>query len=258
MKRFLSIVLALMAAVMLMAAPAGAQTQGGTTQESPWEFEFTPYIWAAGIEGDVRNGRFSSGGVEASFTDIFQNLNGAFMGAFEARKGRWGMLLDGLYLNVSGTEDTPNRAIGDVDVGLKTGIYSLAGLYRAVEKPFALDILAGVRYATVSADLDIEPGRFPQIMQGRSLSHSMDWWDGFVGMRALIPLSERWSAMGYFDIGGGGSNFTFQAIAGVNYQISKHFVIRGGYRFIMIDADDSTLVYDVKLGGPYLGLGIRF
>jgi opacity protein-like surface antigen len=256
MKRFLAVVVILMAAVMLMAAPAGAQTQ--TTQANPWEFEFTPYLWAAGIEGDVRNGRFGSGGVEASFTDIFQNLNGAFMGAFEARKGRWGIVLDGLYLNVSGTEDTPNRAIGNVDVGLKTGIYSLAGLYRVVEKPFTLDVLAGVRYATVSADLDIEPGKYPQIMQGRSTSRSMDWWDGFAGMRALFPLSERWSLVGYFDIGAGGSNFTFQALAGVNYQISKHFVIKGGYRFFMIDADDSAFVYDVKLGGPYLGLGIRF
>jgi opacity protein-like surface antigen len=258
MKRFLSIVLALIATFMLMAAPAAAQTQTGTTQENQWQFEFTPYLWLAGIEGDVRHGRFGSGGVEASFTDIFQNLNGAFMGTLEARKGRWGILLDTIYLSISGTVDTPDRAIGDVDVKLKTGIYSLAGLYRAVEKPFALDILAGVRYATVSADLDIEPGRFPQIMQGRSVSDSMHWWDGFAGMRALIPLSERWSMLGYVDIGSGGSNFTLQAVAGVNYQISKHFVIKGGYRFIMIDVEDSAFVYDVKLAGPYLALGIRF
>ena len=258
MKKFLAIVVALVAAVMLMAAPAGAQTQAGTTQENKWEFEFTPYLWLAGIEGDVRSGRFSTGGVEASFTDIFQDLNAAFMGTFEARKGRWGILLDTMYLNLSATGETPDRAIGDVDVKLTQGLYSLAGLYRVVEKPFALDLLAGVRYGTLSADLDIEPGKYPQIMQGRSASDRLHWWDGFAGMRALIPLSENWSAVGYFDIGGGGSNFTFQAIAGVNYQISKHFVIKGGHRYLAIDVEDSAFVYDVKIAGPYLALGIRF
>ena len=258
MKRFLAIVLSLLAAVVMMAAPATAQTQATTTQESQWQFEITPYLWVAGIEGDVRSGRFSSGGVEASFSDIFQDLNGAFMGAFEARKGRWGILLDTMYLNISGTEDTPDRGIGDVDVKLKAGIYSLAGAYRVVEKPFALDVLAGVRYITVSADLDIEPGKYPQIMQGRSVSDSMYKWDGFAGMRAILPLSENWSMVGYFDFGAGNSNWTFQAIAGINYQISKNFVIKGGYRYFMIDAEDSAFVYDVKIGGPYLGLGIRF
>jgi len=71
-------------------------------------------------------------------------------------------------------------------------------------------------------------------------------------------LSEHWSLVGYFDFGAGSSNWTFQGIAGINYQISKNFIIKGGYRYLMIDAEDSALVYDVKVGGPYIGLGIRF
>jgi opacity protein-like surface antigen len=258
MKRFLAIVVALIAAVVMMAAPAAAQTQAETTQENQWQFEITPYLWMAGIKADVRSGRFSSGGVEASFSDISGNLNAAFMGTFEARKGRWGILLDTMYLNLSVDGDTPDRAIGVVDLKLKQGMYSLAGTYRLVEKPFALDVLAGVRYANVSADLDIGPGTYPRVLQGRSVSKTTDWWDGFAGMRGLVPLSERWSLVGYFDFGAGGSNWTFQGLAGINFMISKNFIIKGGYRYLAIDVENSALVYDVKLLGPYLALGIRF
>ena len=86
----------------------------------------------------------------------------------------------------------------------------------------------------------------------------MNWWDGFVGMRGLIPLSKRWSLLGYAELGAGGSNFTFQGIAGVNFQVAKHFIIKGGYRYLMIDVEDNLFVYDVQIGGPYLGLGIVF
>jgi opacity protein-like surface antigen len=258
MKRFLSIALALMAVVVMMSSIAVAQTQTVTNQENEWQFDITPYLWLSGIQGDVKSGRFSSGGAEASFSDIFQDLNAAFMGAFEVRKGKLGILLDTIYLNFSGTKNTPDSSIGEVETNLKVGLYSLAGEYRIVEKPLALDFLLGARYATISADLDILPGKYPQILEGRSVSDSMNYWDGFAGMRALFPLSENWSLMGYFDLGGGGSNFTFQGIAGINYQISKHFVIKGGYRYLAIDADDSKFVYDVQLGGPYLGLGLRF
>ncbi len=258
MKRFLSIALVLMAAVVMMSTLAVAQTQTGTNQENQWQFEFTPYLWLSGIEGDVRSGRFSSGGAETSFSGLFQDLNASFMGAFEVRKGNLGVLLDTIYLNVSGTQNTPDSAIGEVETNLKVGLYSLAGTYRVVEKPLALDLLLGARYATLSADLNVLPGKYPQILEGRSVSDSMNYWDGFAGMRALVPLSENWSLMGYADFGGGGSNFTFQGIAGINYQVSKYFVIKGGYRYIKIDADDSNFVYNVQLGGPYLGLGIRF
>jgi len=250
------IVLAVIVAIMLMSIPAAAETS--SSPESSWQFDFTPYLWLAGIDGDVRIGRFSSGGAEASITDIFQDLNGAFMGTFEVHKGRWGILFDAIYFDISGTAETPDRAIGNINTELSMGMYSLAGTYRLVEKPLALDLVAGARYATVSADLVVEPGKYPNILEGRSVSDSMNWWDGFVGMRGLIPLSKRWSLLGYAELGAGGSNFTFQGIAGVNFQVAKHFIIKGGYRYLMIDVEDNLFVYDVQIGGPYLGLGIVF
>jgi opacity protein-like surface antigen len=256
MKRDSLIVLTVIVAIMLMAIPAKAET--GSSQESKWQFDFTPYIWLAGIDGDVRSGRFSTGGVEATFTDIFQDLNGAFLGTFEVRKGRWGILLDAVYLDISGTTETPDHTIGNVHTKLTQGMYSLAGIYRIAEKSIALDLLAGARYATVSTDLVVEPGKYPKILEGRSVSESINWWDGFVGMRGLIPLSKRWSLLGYAELGAGGSNFTFQGIAGVNLQVAKHFILRGGYRYLMIDVQDNLFVYDVQIGGPYLGLGIVF
>ena len=225
MKKTLMIVITVVLAIILVSMAAAAET--GSSQESTWQFDFTPYLWLAGIDGDVRSGRFSTGGVEATFTDIFQDLNGAFLGTFEVRKGRWGVLFDAVYLDISGTTETPDRAIGNVHTELTQGMYSLAGNYRIVEQPIALDLLAGARYATVSTDLVVEPGKYPNILEGRSVSESINWWDGFVGMRGLIPLSKRWSLVGYAEFGAGGSNFTFQGIGGVNLQVAKHFIIRG-------------------------------
>jgi hypothetical protein len=82
--------------------------------------------------------------------------------------------------------------------------------------------------------------------------------EGFVGMRALVPLSERWSLVGYVDVGAGNSNYTFQGIAGVNFKVAKHFVIKGGLRFLIIDAEPEPIELDLKMAGPYLGLGIPF
>jgi opacity protein-like surface antigen len=90
------------------------------------------------------------------------------------------------------------------------------------------------------------------------VTDSRDWVDGFVGARVLYPVAERWSAVGYLDVGGGGSNLTWQAIAGVNYEFSKTFSAKFGYRYFQVDFEDSDFVYDVALGGFYLGAGIRF
>jgi hypothetical protein len=247
----------LVAAVMLTSA-AAAVAETAAHPDDGWHFAVIPYLWLAGLDGDVRSGRFSSGGVEASFDDIFDDLEAAFMGVFEARKGRWGAILDVMYIDLSGSGEAPGRLIGEVDVDLTQGLYSLAGFYRALEMPLAVDLLAGVRYADLSVDLDVAPGKYPQLLKGRSVSDDMAWWNGFLGLRLLYPLGKRWSLAGYTDFGFGGSDTTFQAIGAVKFKMTEHLVLDAGYRYLYLDADDNELVYDMSIGGPFLGLGIVF
>jgi hypothetical protein len=44
----------------------------------------------------------------------------------------------------------------------------------------------------------------------------------------------------------------------VNWQVAKDYDVRFGYRELSWDYSSDRVVWDVKLKGPYIGLGIRF
>ena len=79
-------------------------------------------------------------------------------------------------------------------------------------------------------------------------------------VRVIVPFAQQWSMVLYGDVGGFGigSDLTYQAIAGINWQFSKHFSAKAGYRYLYQDFEDAGFVWDMAAHGPYLGLGIRF
>jgi opacity protein-like surface antigen len=60
------------------------------------------------------------------------------------------------------------------------------------------------------------------------------------------------------DAGAGGSDFTYQVIAGVNWMYAKDFTAKVGYRQLDWDYENNGTVWDMTAAGPYIGLGIRF
>lgn len=74
-------------------------------QGSDWSFALSPYVWVPGITTSVETAR---GTVEAdmSRSDVLSKLDFAFMGAFEARQGRWGLIADLFYANLSQSHST--------------------------------------------------------------------------------------------------------------------------------------------------------
>jgi hypothetical protein len=81
-----------------------------------------------------------------------------------------------------------------------------------------------------------------------------------IGVRATTPIAERWTLVSYFDIGGFGvgSDLTYQGVLGVNWQASRTFAVKGGYRYFYQDYDNDGFVWDMAAHGLYLGLGIGF
>jgi opacity protein-like surface antigen len=230
------------------AGQAAAQTSGG------WEFEVTPYLWAAGIDGDVQLGRLPKTNVDQSFSDILDQLDIGVMGTFEARKDRWGFLFDAMYIKLSADASTPGPLFDDVEVDVIQQLYQFAGTYRVAEGRSTVDLVGGARYNYVKSEIELDPG----ILAGRGESRSTDWWDGFVGARVLVPFAGRWSLVGYADIGAGGSDLTWQALAGVNYHFSPAISAKLGYRYLSVDYEESNFLYDMDTSGLYLGVGIRF
>jgi opacity protein-like surface antigen len=265
-KQFLARIAAALV-LSLASAPHAALAQAAASPDSGWNFEFTPYIWGASMSGEVAAGPLPTTSVNMSFSDIMDNLDAGLMGSFEARKGRWGLLFDAIYMKLAHSATASRTGAGPIgatatasaDLEITQTVYAAAVAYRAIESRTPLDVIGGVRYAKIEADARIDGSFFAQT-GSVARSAKKDWVDPYIGVRVQRPLAERWTLVGYADIGGFGvgSDFTWQAAAGVNYEFSKAIAGKFGYRYMSVDYDNDGFRYDMANSGLYLGVGIRF
>jgi opacity protein-like surface antigen len=236
---------------------------GKTTTAAPqtaaadeWQFQFSPYFWMASLHGTGGVGNRSAQ-VDMSFGDIFGDLKFALMGVFEARKGKFFVLTDMEYVHIEDDKATPGPFFSDVNASFKTFIFEPDVGYRLfenVDKGQSIDVLGGIRVWHVSTELDFGPGILPAV----NIEGSRNWVDAVVGMRAKMALSPKLFATGKFDLGGGGSKFTWQIFAGGGYNITPKIALIGGYRVLDVDYDKNNFLYDMNQRGPIMGLGFKF
>src|SRR5258705_9513291 len=98
--------------------PTGPQT----ASSDEWQFQFSPFFHLAGLHGTAGIGNRTTQ-VEESFSDLFHVLNFAFMGTFEARKGKLVSLTDLEYVNVSDDKATPGPLFSNVKPSVNTFIF---------------------------------------------------------------------------------------------------------------------------------------
>ncbi|MET0540321.1 MAG: hypothetical protein ABWZ88_01060 [Variovorax sp.] len=238
----------------LASLPATAQT---ATSANAWQFELTPYLWTPGIRSDLEFGALPGRTVSVNSTSLLKALEMGAMGSLEARKGDWGGLLDLQYVKLGVSNQYLGGLAGGYDVTFKQTIATVAGLYRVVSTPgVTVDALGGIRFVHLKTDvnLNIAPtlgGPF------RQTEASSDSTSAILGARVLVPVGDKWSLLGYLDIGAGSSNTNWQAIAGANYQYSPATSIKLGYRYLSYKPDD-VLVDRAAMGGFYVGLGFKF
>ena len=240
----------------LSTAPLAVAQQAGSPPPDRWQFEATPYLWAAGMKGDVGIGQLTAEGINTSFSDIFKSLRFGFMGAFEGRKDRFGFLVDAMYMKLSQTKPAPAPGFGDIHAKPTQQAYTLAGTWRAVEGNVPVDVVGGLRVNDLKLDLDLSSSVLAP--QGRTIVRSRSWVDGFVGARVQYPVAPQWNLVGYLDLGGGGSEFTWQWLGGVNYAISPTTTAKFGYRYLKVDYHHDNFLYDVATGGFYASVGMHF
>ena len=257
----------LVCAAVFMAAAAGASAQSSAAPGSGWTYELTPYLWMSGIKGDTRIGDLPTTSADVAFTDLLDNLDFGIAAAFEARRGRWGFLFDGMYFKISasatasrtGSGPVGSTATANANLKLEQTLLAGAAAYRIIEGRNPVDLIGGLRYSNIKARAEIEGSFFNQSPTA-SRSGRIDWLDPYVGIRAQSALSDRWTIVGYADVGGfgAGSDVTVQAIVGFDYAFSKTMIGKFGYRYLKVDYDKDGFVYDMETQGPYLGLALRF
>src|SRR5262245_42298432 len=90
-------------------APLASNAQE-SAPSAPWQLTLTPYLWAAGLDGDTAaNGVGSEIDTGYSFFSL-DNLDWTLGTAFEAQRGRWTLLVDALYVEFSDEFDPPEFA----------------------------------------------------------------------------------------------------------------------------------------------------
>ena len=230
---------------------------------SGWQFTVTPYFWAAGLNGDVQVfPRVPVAHVDESFSDIWDALNFAAMGAAELRNDRFGFLTDFVYVDteVDKQKDLEVHGIsGRVKADLETKLFnSTTSAFYALYNSNAveIDVLAGARIWAVDTDLSLNFER----LGNASASSSFSWIDPIVGARAHINFSERFSATVYGDIGGfgAGAKLDWQVFGTLNYALTKHWTASAGYRYLAVDYEKGGHIFDVNMGGPLIAASYRF
>lgn len=228
--------------------------------QASWELSATGYLWASGLKGTLATlPPLPAVAVDASFGDLLKTLGGAFMGAFEARYGRFVILND-----VMGTRLKPEgaRARGPLAVSVDIGSSSLMGLaalgYRMVDGVhFTFDVFVGVRGFYMGNELRVLVAAGP-FSVGQTFSETKTWVDGIGGVRMRYQFDESWSATlaGFF--GGGASKHQLDIYGGVGYSFNRSWAALVGYRAFKLDFSDRGFIYNVLQHGPLVGLQYRW
>lgn len=116
-------------------------------KNSPWSFTIEPYGWLPGLEGDVGIRGFPASHIDYSPKTLLSNLRwGAFLKG-EARYGRWGILGDGLFVDLQADASSDGPLYKSATVGVQQGLAQLALAYRVWEdyRGF-VDLYVGARY----------------------------------------------------------------------------------------------------------------
>ncbi len=237
--------------------------------ERDWGFELVPYLFLSGLNGDVSppagTGTIP---VDASFGDLASNLDAAFAGFLDVRYRRWHLMSDNFWVRLKAGQSVeitdpspPPPAISvETDVRLDSAFGTLAAGYELpLGMPFALDLYSGARWWYVKNEVSFVPSSSgagnPSPFAG---AFSDSWWDGIVGLRWRLPITEKWRVAAYGDIGAGAAKLDWSAGAHVTWNPLNSVGLTLGYRVLGVDYDRGGFVYDVRMNGLLLGLNFAY
>lgn len=231
--------------------------RAGYAQET-WEFFLAPYMSMAGVSGDVAvNGMDTD--VDASFGDILDVLDLALSFHGEARKGRWGFIIDPAYLKLSADADAGPL---NVKYEMQQWNVDIIGSYRPYKRELSdnrtltLEGFLGGRYTSVDQELEL-------VGLG-SGKETKQWFDPIIGGRLMTDLTKKLAFSLRADVGGFGisSDLTWNVTGLLGYKFTKLLSVWGGYKALGLDyttgSGSDRFTYNTVSQGPIVGLGFSF
>ena len=258
-----AVLLALVMNGLFYAGPAIAQDENN--DKDKWQFEITPYLFAAGMNGTTGVGGITAD-VDMSFSDIAERLDSAFMFYMTAQKNDWIYSFDAIYFKITdqGSKSWQgplgNSSTGQLNVDMTQQNYSLSAGRRVLDDKTKVDVLGVARYTGLDTDLKLALTTGPDLLPdgSRSVSGKESWWDAAIAVRVSTPIASKWDLTGYADVGAGGSEISYQLLAGLNWQFSRVVSAKFGYRYFYQDYQKSNFKWDMTNSGAYLGVGFKF
>lgn len=269
----------------LLLLPLAFQNAAADDGADGWQFQLTPYVWLPTISGKLNYDLPAGGGdgaprIDVGPTDWLELLNGVFLLRGEARKDRFFVFADVVYLGLESDNDrvvAVSPGSGDlipidasVNLDTKTDLdgftMTLAGGLNAhSDETSSTDLFAGVRFFgmdtktswNLSADIELPGGGNVLSRQG-SIESDLESWDAVVGIKGRMRIGNgKWSLPYYLDVGTGDSDLTWQAIAGVSYAYSWGDLIIS-YRHFEYDGGPQGLMENFSFSGPVIGGRFRW
>jgi hypothetical protein len=227
-----------------MAFVACAPAIGWAADE--WHGVVAPYMMGASMGGNTTL-RGQQVEVDVPASAIFSNLQFGAMGLAFAKKGRWGIGGDALWMALGTT-------VRNTNIDFNQGAFAFYGLR---ELGPGADLVAGLRVITLQGELTFKA-------LGTDVSQARTWVDPLVGIRVHTDDGRRVSFGVYGEVGGfgAGSDFAWQVFPRVGLRVTERASMEFGWRWLDIDysAGDGRdkFGYDVLAQGPVGGVSFRF
>jgi len=231
--------------LMLAAASVSAEEKSA----DQWQYDFQVYLWGA----TIKNTTVTGDSTVMNFGSIISNLDFVVMTTLGARKNKFSMLADVIYMDLSDTQSRKGEFLGypvtgKYTVSLNSWVLNLIGGYNLVDSgKDVFDIAAGARYL----DLEVE-----SILKVNDLKRKVggdnQLWDGVVGFKGRHYYPDGYYFNYYADVGGGDSKLTWQGVANFAYDYKKFTGIIG-YRYLKWDfGHGADVLDDMVIHGPYV------
>ena len=226
-----------------------------------WSFRLNPYIWLAGLKGDVATSpTLPSVPIDVSSSEAFEDTEASVMLYLDAKRGKHGFFADAIYTDVqSNSELVPsvNLALQSVS---RTSIFSLAYQYEFYRSDDAfVDLMIGGRYWNIDIDLNFGGGL--GLLSDARITNTKSWTDPAIGVKGFKLLGD---SKFYLEGGGGiggfgtGSDMFYEFTANMGYQWNSTMGTTVGYRMFDVDYEDSEFTYDVRQEGWQIGFRWNF
>ena len=242
---------------------------GEAQAANSWEWSVTPYLWASSIGATVKEDGVVISDNDVAFTDLFSNLDFAFAFHAEGRRGRAGLLFDFFCVDLSTSETVPEHQDPGtpppgtvVDLDIEQLILEGGGFYRLSGEETGLDLLFGLRWIGMDEVIHLTPP-IP-IAPGQKQESSSTLTDGFLGLRYIGQIGNKWNYSIRGDVATGGTELTLNGQAFFKYQIgqSGRYGLLLGYRYMGMEIKEMVegvdIETDLTISGPVFGFMFKW